>query len=156
VRELVTRYNKTIFWKNLCIFQPREVTYYDESILKNLFIFFPGQVTHDYSIISRIFEFHLWVRFLALTSNTFKTIHHFLIWWVHYLFVFLLYKAYNLKFPTSLSIISIAKKKGNNHNPFLGYSPNLFFLPKLKKYIQNKKNKSKKNNSSEKRMAEHL
>jgi hypothetical protein len=48
------------------------------------------------------------------------------------------------------------KKKGNNHNPFLGYSPNLFFLPKLKKYIQNKKNKSKKNNSSEKRMAEHL
>jgi hypothetical protein len=67
--------------------------------------------------------------FLALTSNTFRRIHHFLIWWIRYLsFVFLLYKVYYLKSLMRLSIISIVKRGGNCHNLFLGYSPKFYPL----------------------------
>ena len=55
--------------------------------------------------------FSLWVRFWALTSNTFRRIDHFLIWWVCYFsFIFLLYKAYYLKSLTRLYIVSIVKR----------------------------------------------
>jgi hypothetical protein len=56
--------------------------------------------------------FFFWVHFLTLTLNTFRRIHHFLIWRVRYLsFLFLLYKAYHLKSLTRLSIVNIVKRR---------------------------------------------
>ena len=82
------------------------------------------------------------MRFLALTSNIFKTIHHFLIWCVCYLFLFLLYKAYYLKSLMRFFAVSILKRGGNCHNLFLGYYLNLCFL--FQKKIFELKKKSKK------------
>jgi hypothetical protein len=83
------------------------------------------------------FLFLLWVCFLALTSNTFKTFHHFLIWWVCYLsFFFLLYKTYYLRSLTRLSIVSIVKR-GATVISYFWVIPQIhfFFFKKIKKII---------------------
>jgi len=72
----------------------------------------------------KIFQFLLWVRFLAL-----KMIHHSSTRWVNRISsFFFLYNAYYLKSLTRLSIISIVKRGGNCHHPILGDSPKFTFF----------------------------
>jgi len=59
-----------------------------------------------------VLSFFLWACFRAPTSNTFRRIDHFLIWWFHHIsFLFILYKAYYLKSFTRLSIVNIIKRR---------------------------------------------
>jgi hypothetical protein len=76
-------------WK---LFSPRQVTHYNETTLKTLFYFSLGRslmtIRPFQNSLNLIFQFFLWVSFTILTLNTFRKIHHFLIWWVCYLSLF--------------------------------------------------------------------
>jgi len=124
-------------------FPPGQVTH--------LAFFFLGQVIHDNSTISKIFEFHqknLYVFPLcALSSPHFKYFQNN----SSYLdMVSLLYLILFFSLQSLLSKISYetfyrkhCKEEGNCHNPFLGYYPNSFYLSK-KKNIRTQNKKSKK------------
>jgi len=88
-----------LFEKSSC-FSPEQVTHYNKTTLKNLrifrhlensFLFFLGRSSmtiRPFQNLWKTFLFFLLVCFLALTSNTFGRIHHFLIWRVHHLYFF--------------------------------------------------------------------
>jgi hypothetical protein len=113
-------------------FPPGQVTH--------LAFFFLGQVIHDNSTISKIFEFHqknLYVFPLcALSSPHFKYFQNN----SSYLdMVSLLYLILFFSLQSLLSKISYetfyrkhCKEEGNCHNLFLGYYPNSFYLSKKK------------------------
>jgi hypothetical protein len=101
----------------------------------------------------KTFMFFRCVHFLALTSNTFKTIHHILIWWVCYIsFFFFSLQSLLSKISYETFYRKHCKEEGNCHNPFLGYYPNSFYLSKKK--IFGLKINIQKNNNCEKRMLE--